>query len=254
VNTRLKKIADRRARRLHPVLAAVIALALCHGPVFSTWGAEPDSFENRSEGFYTMGPGDTAALAECLALFVAKRKAIEAAAEYFARRKLIEPFDRASHEIYALAADNLSADSQQLEWLKNTSPPRIVVRIRLRVRLSDLIEAEIEDRKLSQAAVNESLRREMEPSVSETLRPGHDIAEGYRWIRLGAPRAAIIYLDRLIEKYPHWSEVYRVKALAYQIERQWVPMRDALRKACALGCQSACDDLKAGQGAGVFSN
>ena len=99
MKTWLKTIADRRAWRLHRVLGAVIALALCHGPAFSTWGAEPDSFETRSEGFYTMGPGDTAALAECLALFMAKRKAVEAAAEYFARLKLIEPFGRATHEI-----------------------------------------------------------------------------------------------------------------------------------------------------------
>jgi len=222
----------------------LLALLLPFFQEFIVYGAEDFSLEMETEGRYSMQAGVSDALAEQIVLFDAKRKAVEMAARYLARRDLIESYDRDREEIFSLAARKI--DAKVLE--KGTMPGKngIIwfVRIRVRVLPSDFFAADILDEKLEQEDEKKTFLQEMEPSLSKKIDPGKDISEAYRLIHEEKWRMALIYLDRLEKKYPGWSEIYRVKALGYYALNDADNFNASLEKACGLGNDGACQELQ----------
>ena len=226
--------------------AAIVGLAVLFGtPIGTSYASsDPNSFEMEAEGFYTPRDGDTKALAQALAVFAAKRSAVQAAARYFSQKELIEIYGKKRPEVIDMTADNLTSNTLQENCPMIEKQPICSVRIKIVIRPSDFIEAQIENLQLEKKVSAQSYREEMEPVISNDLLPGHDIAEAYRLIRLQSLRTALIYLDRLQQKYPNWPDIFEVKALAFYLQHEPIKMHAALKKACELGSPSGCSDLK----------
>ena len=226
--------------------AAIVGLAVLFGApiVASSASADLNSFEMEAEGSYALRGGDTKPLAQSLAVFAAKRSAVQAAARYFSQKELIELFGKKRPEIINITADNLTSTTLQENWPIMENQSTCSVRIKLVIKPSDFIEAQIENLQLEKKVSAQSYREEMEPVISNKLFPGHDIAEAYRLIRMQSLRTAVIYLDRLQQKYPNWPEIFEIKALAFYLQHEPMKMQAALQKACELGSKNGCSDLK----------
>ena len=223
------------------LLAAMLVLFSINGVVTA---AENEIFEIETEGSYQMEVGSSTDLAKKVALFSAKRKAIELAGRYLARRSLIVDYELDKDEIYSLAARKIQSEilEEKLETGGKTTTYRL--RIRARIQSSDFIKAELEDTKLEKKEAKESYRDEMEQYVSEAIDPGRDIAKAYRLLREKKWRIAMIYLNHLAKKYPNWDSIYMAKAITHYILHEPVFMKKALNEACRLGNHTACEDLK----------
>lgn len=226
--------------------AAIVGLAVLFGTpiVTSSASADLNSFEMEAEGSYTPRDGDTKALAQALAVFAAKRSAVQAAARYFSQKGLIEIYGKKRPEVIDMTADNLISKTLQENCPMIEKQPICSVRIKLVIKPTDFIEAQIENLQLEKKVSVQSYREELEPVVSNELLPGHDIAAAYRLIRMQSLRTALIYLDRLQQKYPNWSDIYEIKAPAFYLQREPIKMQAALQRACGLGSKSGCSDLK----------
>jgi TolA-binding protein len=206
--------------------------------------AEDDIFEIEAEGSYRMGAGASLDLAKKMALFTAKKQAVDLAGRYLSRKSLIEVYGLNRDEIYSLAAREIEAKilKENRQTVGKTSTYR--VRIRAQVQPSDFIKAEMEDTKQDRSEANESYSEEMEQPVSAEIDPGKDISKAYRLLREKKWRIAMIYLNHLEKKYPNWDSIYVAKAITHYILHETVFMKKALKEACRLGNQIACDDLK----------
>jgi len=206
--------------------------------------AEDDIFEIEAEGSYRMEEGSSIDLAKKLALFIAKKKAVDLAGKYLSRKSLIEVYELNRDEIYSLAAREIQTEI--LEEKRQTVGKILAYRVRIRawVQPSDFVKAEMEDTKQEKKEAKESFREEMEQPVSAEIDPGKDISKVYRLLREKKWRIAMIYLDHLEKKYPNWDSIYVAKAITQYILHEPVFMKKALNEACRLGNQMACDDLK----------
>jgi len=206
--------------------------------------AEDDIFEIEAEGSYRMEEGSSIDLAKKLALFIAKKKAVDLAGKYLLRKSLIEVYELNRDEIYSLAAREIQTEI--LEEKRQTVGKILTYRVRIRARVqpSDFVKAEMEDTKQEKKEAKESFREEMEQPVSAEIDPGKDISKVYRLLREKKWRIAMIYLDHLEKKYPNWDSIYVAKAITQYILHEPVFMKKALNEACRLGNQMACDDLK----------
>jgi len=102
----------------------------------------------------------------------------------------------------------------------------------------------MENQELEDAEAQESFLEEMEPTISEELHPGKEMARMHRLLRKKKWRMALIYLDRLEMKYPNWSEIYLAKAVVFYATHESLQMKEALKKSCDLGNHKACEDMK----------
>ena len=223
------------------IMATLLVLFSINGGASAT---EADIFEIEAQGSYRMEAGASLYLAKKLALFTAKRKAVELAGRYLSRKSLIEVYERNRDEIYSLAAREIEAEILEE---KRQSVGKILtyhVRIRARVQASDFVKAEMEDVKQEKKEAKESYQEEMEQHISAEIDPGRDIAKAYRLLREKKWRITMIYLNHLGKKYPSWDSIYMVKAMTHYILHETVFMKKALNEACRLGNQIACDDLK----------
>ena len=223
------------------IMAALLVLFSMNG-VASTAG--DDVFEIEAEGSYQMKDGASIYLTKKLALFTAKRKAVDLAGRYLSRKNLIEVYELNRDEIYSLAARGIEAEILEEKRQTVGKASRYWVRIRARVQASDFIKAEMEDSKQEKKEAKESFREEMEQSISAEIDPGREIAKAYRLLREKKWRIAMIYLNHLEKKYPNWDSIYVAKAITHYILHEPVFMKKALNDACRLGNQIACDDLK----------
>jgi hypothetical protein len=223
-------------------IMAVLWLISLH-PGFAQ-NADNDSLEIVAEGKFEAPAGSSKELAGQIALFEAKKKAVESAGRYLARHHFILNYELRKEEIYSLAAGKIQASilAQQLEHAGNTFI--YTIRIRARVRSADYVEADSQDKRLEMEEAGESLKEELEPNISKAKDPGRDIAKAYILLRTEKLRPAIIYLDRLEEKYPGWTAIYMAKAMGYYLLLEPHNMKNQLEKACAAGDEKACDDLK----------
>jgi hypothetical protein len=205
---------------------------------------DDDIFEIETEGSYRMAIGSSVDLAKKVALFTAKRKAVDLAGRYLSRKNLIETYELNKDEIYSLAARELQAEilEEKRETAGKTSTYRL--RIRSRIQASDFVKAEIEDNKQEQKEAQESYQEEMEQPISAEIDPGRDIAKAYRLMREKKWRITMIYLNHLEKKYPNWDNIYMAQAITHYILHEPVFMKKALNEACRLGNKTACDDLK----------
>jgi hypothetical protein len=201
-------------------------------------------FEIETEGSYRIEAGISTDLVKKMALFTAKRKAVDLAGRYLSRKSLIKIYELNKDEIYSLATRKIEADILEEKWetIGKTSIYR--VRVRARIQASDFIKAEMEDAKQEKKEANESFREEMEQHIAAEIDPGRDIAKAYRLLREKKWRIAMIYLNHLEKKYPNWDSIYMAKAMTHYILHELVFMKKALREACRLGNPMACDDLK----------
>jgi len=239
-------LTQNTSSKMTVLFAAVVGLAVLFGfPIVSFCAsADLNSFNMEAKGSYTSRDGDSKVLAQALAVFAAKRSAVQSAAKYFSQEELIELFGKKRPEVINMTADNLTSTTLQENCPMTEDQPICSVRLKLVIRPSDFIEAQIENLQLEKKVSAQSYREEMEPVISNDLHPGHDIAEAYRLIRMQSLRTALIYLDRLQRKYPNWPDIYEVEALAFYLQHEPIKMEAALQKACELGSQSGCSDLK----------
>ena len=223
------------------IMAALLVSFSINGVATAT---EDDIFEIEVEGRYQMEVGSSVDLAKEVALFSAKRKAIELAGRYLSRKSLIKTYGLNRDEIYSLAAREIQTEilEEKRETVGKTSIYRL--RIRVRIQASDFIKAEMEDTIQEKKEAKESYRDEMEQYISAEIDPGRDIAKAYRLLREKKWRIAMIYLNHLGKKYPNWDSIYMAKAITHYILHEPVFMKNALNEACQLGNHMACDDLK----------
>jgi hypothetical protein len=203
-----------------------------------------DIFKIETEGSYRMETDASVDLAKKMALFAAKRKAVDLAGRYLSRKSLIKVYELNRDEIYSLAAREVRVKilEEKRETVGKISTYRL--RIRASVQASDFVKAEIEDNKQERKEANESYQEEMEQPISAEIDPGRDIAKAYRLLREKKWRITMIYLNHLAKKYPNWDSIYMAKAITHYILHEPVFMKEALSEACRLGNNTACDDLK----------
>jgi hypothetical protein len=230
-----------------PVIVCATIMAgwwlLSQHPGFAQ-NADNDSLEIVAEGKFKAPAGSSKELAREIALFDAKKKAVESAGRYLARHHLILNYELRKEEIYSLAAGKIQATilAELLEPTGNTFT--YTIRIRARVRSADYVEADSLDKQLEMEEAEESLKEELEPKISKAIAPGRDITKAYILLRTEKLRPAIIYLDRLEKKYPDWAAIYMAKAMGYYLLLEPQNMKNQLERACAAGDEKACDDLK----------
>ncbi|MGD2097318.1 MAG: hypothetical protein PVG35_07025 [Desulfobacterales bacterium] len=209
-----------------------------------TSAGEDNVIEVEAEGSHQLADGYSNELAKSMALYNAKRKAVDLAGRYLARKSLIEVYELDKDEIYSLAAREITAEILEEKRQKAGKTLIYRVRIKARIRTADFVKAELENRKLVERETNESYHAEMEQVLSDRIDPGKDISKAYRLLRERKWRIALIYMNHLEKKYPNWAALYMAKALAYYVFHEPVAMKKALNTACQLGDNTACDDLK----------
>lgn len=206
--------------------------------------AKEDSLELVTEGKFQAQAGTPKKLARQIALFEAKRKAVESAGRYLAGKHLVLSYEQKKEEIYSLVATKIHSKviDENLETSGNTF--NYTIRIRAIIHSSDYIEADILDKQMEIKESREPLKEELEPAITAKIEPGVDISQAYRLLRKERLRPAMIYLDRLEEKYPNWAAIYMAKAMGFYLLHEPSNMKQELIRACKAGNASACDDLK----------
>ena len=234
------------SKKMQTVVCAMIIVALLHiAPhIGFAQGFEDDSLEIISEGKFQAPAGSSEKLAKGIALFEAKKKAVESAGRYLAGQHLILNFELKKEEIYSLAARKI--DSKILAERRVSSGKTVTyhIRIQTRIEAADYNEADSLDKQLEFEEKQEPLKEELEPEISNAIDPGLDIAKAYILLRTEKLRPAMIYLDRLEKKYPGWGAVYMAKAMGYYLLLEPLSMKKELDRACTVGNEKACDDLK----------
>ena len=203
-----------------------------------------NAIEVEAKGSYLMGVGNSKQLARQLAIFEAKRSALETAGKYLTHKSLIPFYDMKKEEIYSLAARETQVEILEERWEPIGKTMTCLIRIRVKVQISDFIKAGIQNQKLEKEDEKESLLEEMDPVLSKEIDPGKDIAKAYRLLRKREWRMAVIYLDHMEKKYSNWGNIYLAKAIALYALNEPLEMKKALEMACGLGNHQACDDLK----------
>jgi len=204
----------------------------------------PDTVEVETTGTYTTTAGGPKELARQVAIFEARKRAVTLGAKYLTGKGFVDPHESKRQEILCLAAGHIEAKVLEEKWNSSNDHLQCTVRIHGIIRDSDFVWAERENRLLEKEDQAETFSEEMEPKIIKEVHPGIEIAKAYRLLRTRQFRAVVIYVDRLELKYPNWADLSMVKAMAYHGMREPLEMKRALEKACALGNQEACLDLK----------
>jgi hypothetical protein len=228
------------------VVCAMILVALLLISYHPLWAQslEEDSLEVVAEGKFQAQAGTAKKLARQIALFEAKKRAVESAGRYLAGKHLVLSYEQKKEEIYSLVATKIHSKviDENLETSGNTF--NYTIRIRTIIHSSDYIEADILDKQMEIKESREPLKEELEPAITAKIEPGVDISQAYRLLRKERLRPAMIYLDRLEEKYPNWAAIYMAKAMGFYLLHEPSNMKQELIRACKAGNASACDDLK----------
>ena len=204
----------------------------------------PDAIEVETTGTYSMTAGGPKELARQVAMFEARKKAVTLGAKYLAGKGFVDRFESKRQEILCLAAGHIEAKVVEEKWNPSDGHLQCTVRIHAIIRDSDFVWAENENRLLEKEDQAEPFSEEMEPKIIKQAHPGFEIAKAYRLLRARRWRAVIIYLDRLELKYPSWADLPMIKAMGYHAMHEHFEMKRSLERACALGSQEACLDLK----------
>ncbi len=227
---------------MRPLILGALLVLFSISSVVSA--AQEDIFEIEAEGSYRINDVASIDLAKKMALFSAKRQAVDLAGRYLARQSLIKGYELNRDEIYSLAARKIEAEI--LEEKRQTVGKTLTywVRIIARVQPSDYVKAEMADTRREKEEAKASFSEEMEQPVSAEIDPGQDISKVYRLLREKKWRIAMIYMNHLEKKYPNWADIQMAKALVYYIYHEPALMKKALGQACRQGNRTACDDLK----------
>jgi hypothetical protein len=191
---------------------------------------------------YPIGKGDSKEKSRALALFGAKLKAVAFSAKYLTHKGLLEHYGKKQNEIFCLTTREIHTEIID-EGIQETDKV-YYVRIKAEINNSDFIKAEIKNLELEKNELKLTYAEEMGQYVIEGTDPGLELSRAYRHIRKAQWRLAIIYLDHLGKKYPNWSDLYLAKALAFYGQDEIEKMKDALKTACSLDNQEACNDFQ----------
>ena len=192
---------------------------------------------------YHAGPGDTRETARALTLFGAQHKAVLWFAERLIGRGLQIDYGDKQREIFCLAADELQFRLIDESFTEKTNT--YTIRIQVAVSLSDFVKAEIRNAALEKEEMQFSFQEEMEPVVPQAIDPAKEMSRAYRYVRKGHWRMAIIYLDHLEKKYPHWGALFHAKAMGFKGMHETERAIEAQSLACELGNQEACSEIDA---------
>ena len=228
------------------VIGAIIAGWLLLIPFQLRWalGSEEDSLEVVAEGQFQAKAGTSKKFARQLAIFEAKKKAVESAGRYLAGKHLVLSYEQKKEEIYCLVTTKILSKVIAEDMQSSGNMFTYLVRIRATITSSDYIEADILDKQMEIKEGRKPLKGELEPEVTDKIEPGVDISQAYRLLRKEKLRPAMIYLDQLEKKYPNWAAVYMAKAMGFYLLHEPLNMKKELVKACTAGSTIACDDLK----------
>jgi hypothetical protein len=215
--------------------------------IISTWPCAADEPKRDhttkviTEYTYRTGDKDSKEKSRALALFGAKLKAVNLAAKYLTHKGVLEHYEKKESEIFCLTTNQIQVSIIDEKFYQDTNS--YYVKINSEVTSIDFIKAQIRDVELEKNESSFSYSEEMEQPVSKIIDPGAELSRAYRCIRKEQWRISIIYLDHLENKYPHWGDVFFAKAIAFYGMDQLDKMADALKAACSLNNQEACNEL-----------
>jgi hypothetical protein len=215
--------------------------------IVSTWPCaadEPkrdDTIRVTTEYTYRTADRDSKEKSRALALFGAKLKAVNLAAKYLTHKGVLEHYEKRQSEIFCLTTNQIQISIMEEKFYKQTNS--YYVKIKSEVTSIDFIKAQIRDVYLEKNESGFSYREEMDQPISKTIDPAEELSRAYRYIRKEQWRISIIYLDHLEKKYPQWGDIYLAKAIAFYSTDQIDKMVDALKTACSLNNQEACNEL-----------
>jgi len=201
-------------------------------------GSSAEEMQSITVFSYHAGPGDSRQTARALALYGAKYQSVLLSADHLAGRGLLKDYGDRQMEIFCLVVDKL-----QYSMLDDSFSEKdriAVTKIKSSVSLNDFVRAEIRNAEFEKEEVNFTLQEEMEPVLSPTIAPAQELSRAYRYIRRHHWRMAIIYLDHLEKKYPHWGTLFFAKSIAFLGMHETERAISALSSACYLGDQEAC--------------
>ncbi len=223
-----------------------LAMVLVHSyPAVSIVEADSSVREVQliTEFSYHAGPGDSLETARALVLYGAKYKAVLLSARHLAGRGLLKDYGDKQMETFCLVADELQSHIIEESFSeKNTI---YTAKIKSRVSLNDFVRAEIRNAALEKEEMQFSWQEEMDQVVSPTIDPAQELSRAYRYVRKNHWRMAIIYMDHLEKKYPHWGALFLAKAMGFLGLHENERAMNALSLACDLGNQEACMKIDA---------
>jgi hypothetical protein len=226
------------------ILLLVMLLVPLHSGVSrSETGSDLQEMQAVTAFSYHTGPGDSRETARALTLFGAQHKAVLRSAERLTGGGLLIEYGDKRSEIFCLVADELQFRVIDESFVEKTNTYTIT--IKATVSLSDFVRAEIRNAALEKEEAQFSFQEEMEPVVPQAIDPAKELSRAYRYVRKGHSRMAIIYLDHLEKKYPHWGALFHAKAMGFKGMHETERAVEALSLACELGNQEACGEIDA---------
>lgn len=233
---------------MRPIMERIIAtkiiflvIVLAHsypGVSLSETDGSIPGMQTITEFTYHAGPGDTRETAPALTLFGAQHKAVLRAAEHLTERGLLKDYGDKQREVFCLVADELQF--QVIDESFSEKNNTYTITIKTAVSLSDFAKAEIRNAAFEKKEMQFTFQEEMEPVVPQAIDPAKELSRAYRYVRKRHWRMAIIYLDHLEKKYPHWGVLFHAKAMGFKGMHETERAIDALTSACKLGDQEAC--------------
>lgn len=190
---------------------------------------------------YRMGDQDSKEKSRALALFGAKLQAVNLAAKYLTHKGVLNHYEKKQNEIFCLATNEIKESIIDEKIYQDITS--YYVKINSEVTIIDFIKAQIKDLEFEKNESSFSYSEKMEQPVSKAIDPGEELSRAYRYIRKEQWRISVIYLDHLEKKYPYWGDVFLAKAITFYSLDFMDKMVDALKTACSLNKQEACDEL-----------
>ncbi len=226
---------------LKQVNLLLLTIIIATIPCSATEQKRLDTIKVITDFTYRMGAEDSKEKYRALALFGAKLKAVDLAAKYLTHKGLLQHYEKKQSEIFCLTTREITVSI--IDEKRNQKINSYYVKINSEVTSLDFIKAQIKDLELEKKESGFSYTQEMEQPVSKIIDPGEELSRAYRYIRKEQWRIAIIYLDHLEKKYPSWGDVFLAKAIAFYGMDAMDEMADALKAACSLNNQEACNEL-----------
>lgn len=209
--------------------------------------AEEPPMEVEAEGSYLMGDRDSRQDARKLALFEAKRQALEKAGTTLSSVTKVENYEVVKDEIINRSAGRIQAAVLDEKWESSGVTMICRVRIRAKVYAKDL-QAEVTEPAVTSVSPTDpvpSARYTGTDQLAETaFDPGEQLAAAQKLIRGDRFKAALEILERLEERYPNLSFVHGLKARALMGLRKPNLALQSLTRACDLGERRACEELQ----------
>jgi hypothetical protein len=201
-----------------------------------------DKIKVTTEFVYRIGDDDLKEKSRALALFGAKLKAVNLAAKYLTHKGLLEHYENKQNEIFCLTTNEIKVSIIEENFKKEINS--YYVKINSEVTSVDFIKAQIKNLEFEKKESNYSYSEEMEQPVLAVIAPAEELSRAYRYIGNKQWRISIIYLNHLERKYPTWGDVFLAKAIAFYGMDAMDEMAKALKTACSLDNQEACNELQ----------